>query len=82
MKGVRGTDRGSCNSDECNEFVGKVWCDYCDCAATTHARLSEAQPGEQSNPMKRLKVSDENDSAAINCGTNDSSSKHVSVKTL
>ena len=43
MKDLRGVDRGACNNcGECDDFIriqnlefviGKVRCDYCDCAA-------------------------------------------------
>ena len=42
MKDLRGVDRGACNNcGECADFIGKVRCDYCDCAAAKHVTLSK-----------------------------------------
>ena len=36
MKGLKGVDHDACNNcGECDDFIGKVKCDYCDCAAAT-----------------------------------------------
>ena len=34
MKDLRGVDHDACNNcGECDDFIGKMRCDYCDCAA-------------------------------------------------
>lgn len=42
MKDIKGVNRGKClKCDECDEFIGKARCDYCDCVATKHERNDE-----------------------------------------
>ena len=41
IKDLRGVDRSACNNcGECDDFIGKVRCDYCDCATAKHVTLS------------------------------------------
>ena len=75
MKDLRGVDRGACNNcGECDDFIGKVRCDYCDCAAAKHVNLSKTNFCENSSPAKRLKLSseegEESEPTSINLGKN------------
>ena len=59
MKDLRGVDRGACNNcGECADFIEKVRCDYCDCAAAKHVTLSKTNFCENSSPAKRLLFKD------------------------
>ena len=55
MKDMRGVERGkrtSCN--RCDEFVGQLCCDYCDCVAVKHVRVMDSD--EKLQESKRAKV--------------------------
>jgi hypothetical protein len=40
MRGVERGKRTSCN--RCDEFVGQLCCDYCDCVAVKHVRVMDS----------------------------------------
>ena len=55
MKDMRGVERGKRTSyNRCNEFVGQLCCDYCDCVAVKHVRVMDSD--EKLQESKRAKV--------------------------